>query len=627
MGLVRRNAENLTPADTAELARIASRWRLPSVSLTSGSASFVRTVRDGAPATRRARGRPLFAGVATVQNRETLVQGLGPPADDADLVADLFDARGVSALAQLRGAFAFASWNEQTRELTLARDYGRGKSLFFHATPDYVVFASHLPDLLAHTAVPKQLDEVALARHLAHQYGQQRGTFFVGIERVPTRHAVVIGPRKIVHSVYWAPELRDEPLYRNDDDYIERARELLDQAVARSVGDSPNFAVMASGGLDSAALLATLCRQTTFEIACYTTVPETAADRIAPAGRYSDERPKTDALARMYPALRFQYRPASAYDPIADTSIFARGGYPTAGVSRSRFGARLRATIAADGYDVMLGGGAGNFGLTWHGADLLPALARQARFAALLHEARATARRERSWTGRVLVWELFVPSLPLAARQMIKRSRTEDLFAPYGSVPLRREIVAELDLARLWEEDGFDPLYAWGGSRARDRARWVFDQNQGQHDNFAASPTAIDAELRNPLGDRDLLEFAFNVPEHLYRRDGIPRWLARQLLSDRLPPEIVNEQRRGAQDLPWFQALSARRAELGAELEQMDHSLLASRLFDIPRLKRLVDHWPKDARDAEARGGAYMLALEQAVYVFQFMRWATQGNA
>ena len=47
-----------------------------------------------------------------------------------------------------------------------------------------------------------------------------------------------------------------------------------------------------------------------------------------------------------------------------------------------------------------------------------------------------------------------------------------------------------------------------------------------------------------------------------------------------------------------------------------------------PRLQASRSNWPcRDAQAAEALGASHMLMLEQAVHVFQFIRWATNENA
>jgi asparagine synthase (glutamine-hydrolysing) len=529
----------------------------------------------------------------------------------------------------LRGAFAIAMWDEAARALVLARDCGYGKSLFFHRGGDAAIFASNLPDLLAHRDVPRQLDEIALASFLLHDQQYQRTkTFFAGVERVPSRHVYTLSAERTLRRAYWSPRIADRPLYRRDEDYIARGRELLDQAVARAVSDQPNYAVLASGGLDSAAVAATLARQSRADITCYTAYPERDWGVSVPLGAYADERPKTEVLAAAYPALRFRYVGIADLVRSAgpDSDLFPSSAAPSPNISRTRLGRVLRQRVAADGFAVCLVGMTGNLGLSWNGTDLLARLMREMKWISAWREAGLTARRSGAARARVLAREVLLPAMPRALRRALRRRNTTSPFSLYGNCPLRAERVAELGLDSIWRDEDFDPLFAWPRAGPEQRATWLFDNPQAAQDRLAARPGARDVEVRDPLADRDLLEFTLNVPATLFRRDGVPRWFARAVLADRVPSEILEETRRGSQQGPKFEALSARRAEIAAEVERMAHSPLASRLFDVPRLKYLVANWPKDAAEAERRRGAYMLSLEQAVHVFQFMRWATQGN-
>jgi len=134
-------------------------------------------------------------------------------------------------------------------------------------------------------------------------------------------------------------------------------------------------------------------------------------------------------------------------------------------------------------------------------------------------------------------------------------------------------------------------------------------------------------DTRNPFCDRDLVDFCLSVPETLYRRNGIRRWFARQVFGDRLPREILSEIRSGEQAPNWFESLDARKSIIAAEVERLESSHLASRLIDIPRVKRLIAEWPKNARSAQARFKEYRNALDRAVHVGQFIRWVEGGNA
>jgi asparagine synthase (glutamine-hydrolysing) len=154
----------------------------------------------------------------------------------------------------------------------------------------------------------------------------------------------------------------------------------------------------------------------------------------------------------------------------------------------------------------------------------------------------------------------------------------------------------------------------------------MFDFHQNARDKGEPPDGAIGIDARDPHADRRLLEFTLQVPEWLFRRDGIPRSFARRVLSDRLPREILDERRRGANGTNWFAFLDARRHDIASDIERLEASPLASRLIDLPRLKGLMAQWPKDAQEAENRVWEYRQALARGVHVGRFIRWVEGGN-
>ena len=94
-----------------------------------------------------------------------------------------------------------------------------------------------------------------------------------------------------------------------------------------------------------------------------------------------------------------------------------------------------------------------------------------------------------------------------------------------------------------------------------------------------------------------------------------------------IPSEIVGERRRGAQHVSWFRTLNAQRAEIARDLDSIAASPLASRLLDLPRLRRLLAELPQDESTAQARKDDYTFILARGVYVGNFIRWVEGGNA
>jgi asparagine synthase (glutamine-hydrolysing) len=183
-------------------------------------------------------------------------------------------------------------------------------------------------------------------------------------------------------------------------------------------------------------------------------------------------------------------------------------------------------------------------------------------------------------------------------------------------------------LVRQWRDQCFDPWFGpYDSNPRRWRAYRLFDFNQYGRDTRGLAEEIFGYGLRDPHADRRLLEFALSVPEPMYHRAGIQRWFARRVFADRLPHEILAEPRRGANNPAWFRSLDAARPQLAAEIGRLEASALASRLLDLPRLKRLMVEWPENDSEAEKRSAEYRLALARGVHVGRFIRWVEGGNA
>lgn len=582
-------------------------------------------------------GRTLFAALARLDNRDELGAALGFAAaelarlGDAELLLRMIERHGEAGIARCLGAFAFALWDADNRTLTLGRDCLGDKPLFYHCGRGFVAFATTLGALLALPEVPRQIDEVALARFMALDMTEGPRTFYRGIERVPSRSLVRIDGGSVRHAHYWAPDLDAPPPYRREDDYAARARELFDQAVAAAIKDTPRVAIAASGGLDSSAIAATVARLGTAQsITCFTMVPPQGTQIDVGPLRYLDERDKMAALARMHPQLDVRCLAPAGLHPLEQDYVrfFARANLPVFGPTTHGWYAHLDDAVAAAGHRALLIGNYGNFGLTWGGNFALLALLRSGAWIEFARELQASARHSRRSLMRTFAGNVLVPGSPRMLRRAIYRLRRQDPDSVAHYSALNPTFIAEHGLARHWQTPDFDPWFAINGWHpARHRAARLFDRNQTIRDAAGMAEEVNGFELRDPHRDRRLLEFALAVPEPLFHRDGMPRAFARKVFADRLPPEIVNEYRRGAPVPDWFRRLSLRRAEIAAEVERIDASPLARRLIDVPRLKALMAQWPKDEHIAETRAGDYKLALTRGVHVGQFVRWVEGANA
>lgn len=581
---------------------------------------------------------PLFVSLCHLDNRPELGAALGIPAPelarlpDTALLMRMVDKEGDEEVARCLGGFVFASWDVNRRALTLGRDcLGLSHTLFFYRDGNVAAFATTLVGLLSLPFVPREIDEISLADYVAVNVLETRRTFYRGIERVPTRTMVTLSRAGARHRYYWSPDLNAPPPYRRDEDYIERARELFDQAVAAATDGQQGFAVTLSGGLDSSAVAATAVRLGRGErVACYTLVPPPGCVSDPRARAYQDETDKVQALSRLYPQLDVHLLMPRAPHPLEEdtTRHFAETGLPVNSGPNFGWFAYLHDAVAAGGHKVLATGIHGNVGLTWPGLDFLWTLLSTGEWRRFARELKVVAAEYDQSLSHIFLSRIVLANMPASVHRAIHRLRGRDPYNVAGFSPLNPAFIAECDLPRHWREVGFDPWFRRSRSTLRrHRAAQVFDHNLPGRDLISLLDEQYGFQLRDPHADRRLLEFALSVPETVYRRDGVSRWFARQVFADRLPREILDERRRGAQGGAWFQRLDVRRQEIAAEVERLEASPLASRMLDVPRLKQLVDDWPKDDDEALKRHVDYKSVFYRGVHFGRFIRWVEGGNA
>lgn len=580
-------------------------------------------------------GRSLFAAIARLDNRAELAEALGLPAadlartSDAALLLQMFERWGGDGVARCLGAFAFAHWDADARRLTLGRDCLGHCSLFFHHAGETVFFSNRLGALLALPEVPRAIDEIALANFLAVNRRDARRTAYRDIERTPSRSLVTIDRSGIRCSHYWSPDFDAPPPYRRDENYVARARELFDQAVLSATAGFREVAIGLSGGLDSSAIAATVARLgQASHIVGYTTLPAPDVTITPGRRRYRDEREKVKALGRMYPALEANFLTLEAAHSFDDdpTRYFAQALFP-------RFGGLNLGTVGTltdilSKHPLALFGPRGNVGLTWTGQFSLLALLRGGQWATFAQELPLVLRHSHQGAARTLVSDLFKPGMPMGMRRAWHKIRGRDPDSVARQSGLNPDFIAQNNLPRLWREQGFDPWFEPDGwNPAQYRAWHLFDKAGIDRDNTDWPEQTHGLAVRDSFADRRLLEFALAVPEPLYRRNGVPRSFARAVFADRLPREILDETRRGANNLDWFRKLDRKKPQIAAEIERLEASPTARRLIDLPRLKRLLDDWPKDDQAVQRRLAEYNAVLARAVHVGSFIRWVEGGNA
>ncbi len=195
---------------------------------------------------------------------------------DTEVIAHLAeDLEPVDLARRLEGMFAFAVWDERRGRLVLGRDRMGKKPLYYWSGGDALVFGSEIKAVLAHPWVSRELDVEAIPDYLAFGYVPTPRTFFRGVRSVPPGHVLTRGPGgDVLVESYWEPPIPGvngvSTLDVTLDEAAAEVLRLLSAAVERRmVADVPLGAFL-SGGVDSSTVVALMARSSSRPVQTFT---------------------------------------------------------------------------------------------------------------------------------------------------------------------------------------------------------------------------------------------------------------------------------------------------------------------------------------------------------------------
>lgn len=176
---------------------------------------------------------------------------------DTEVLLGLFAREGERMLPRLRGMFAFAIWDTQSRELFLARDPYGIKPLYYTRTKDGLLFASQVKALLASGLVSKEREPAGLAGFYLWGSVPEPWTLYRDVFALPAGHWLRLRAGEPETPVCWhdiRAHWRSEGCKATAQELQEHVRQAVTDSVrAHLVADVP-VSVFLSGGIDSAAL-------------------------------------------------------------------------------------------------------------------------------------------------------------------------------------------------------------------------------------------------------------------------------------------------------------------------------------------------------------------------------------
>lgn len=189
---------------------------------------------------------------------------------DTEVIVHLYEEYGEECVSKFRGMFAFALWDTRKKLLLLARDRVGIKPLYYVLTDGCLIFASEIKALLVDPAVKREIDPQAIDRFLTYYYVPGAETALRGIRRLEPGHYLILQNGKIRIKQYW--DLCFETGGQNGN--LGRATaqlvELLRETVRDHMISDVPVGILLSGGVDSTAMLSFALGETDRDVKTFT---------------------------------------------------------------------------------------------------------------------------------------------------------------------------------------------------------------------------------------------------------------------------------------------------------------------------------------------------------------------
>jgi len=519
---------------------------------------------------------------------------------DTEVIAHLYEERGVDCLSALRGMFGVAVWAEHTQQLFLGRDRLGKKPLFYAQQGNRLVFGSEIKAILAAAPELAEPDPEAMVPYFRQGFVSEPKTMFRGIRKLPAAHWLTFKNGIVTTSRYWQLYFRDsEPESRPAGELVEELDALLEESVRIRLMSEVPLGVFLSGGLDSSTVVAYAHKTGLRPLKTFTIGfdrPEWDESHHAQivADHFGTDHHvlhlgENDLKAHLPETVLSLVRHFD--EPFGDSSSL-----PTYYVSKL---AREHVTVilSGDGGDELFLGYTSHKGVrfadyyqrlpTWLNRGILPILSRTG--ATLLPAGRkyGALRAAKVLEDSLLPFEqMYLSKGSLCSEILLKQLFTREFSA---------------QASRFWAPQYPEDVSAvmHSGLLALNKASYIDIRHRLLEDMLVKvdrMSMAHSLEVRSPLLDHRLVEFAASLPASVKLRGWTGKAILRDTVRRYLPAATLRKRKQGF-SVPLREWLRGGLHEMVCDYLSAANGHLAPEVFNHVTISRLIAEHHKGERD------------------------------
>lgn len=179
---------------------------------------------------------------------------------DTEVIIKLYEKKGIACINDISGMFAFAIWDDNLKQLFMIRDRLGKKPFYYYLDPDnpsQFSFASEIKSILTLPNIKRELRLDAAYDFFAYQYVPDPKSIFKHIHKIPPAHYMTIKDGDITLKQYWDVSFKvSEP--DSEQVALDELYSIIERSTQRRMISDVPLGAFLSGGVDSSGIVATM---------------------------------------------------------------------------------------------------------------------------------------------------------------------------------------------------------------------------------------------------------------------------------------------------------------------------------------------------------------------------------
>ena len=535
---------------------------------------------------------------AIIDNREELLSLLGIEGHNVDDYSDseyilmAYRKYAEDCTKYLIGDYSFVIYNTQKNIVELFSDHTGTRCLYYYKNKNILMFSTVYMPIVNQFKLFDNLNDRWITDFLAMNSVQHntdaRECIYEDIYQVEPAHYIEISCDNIFNVLYWDTKNIKIDNNKTEEEYVKGFMEVFQEAVECRLRSNKDIAIMVSGGLDSAsvaAIASNKLKKQHKKLKAYTSIPSKAYT-IKDGYYIENESKEVEELVELCGNIDLTLcdcEGEDSYKLIDELIDIMEGPYKI--IENSYWLNYITKTASEDNCKIILTGQCGNSTISY--GDFLvniKTLLDDRKYIKAWHEIDRGCKLH-DFSRKQLIKKIYKYmnniknnsdcfKYSCVKEELIDKYEVKDRFKelevmPENFKPHRYEEVIQLANNPL----GFSHL-------AQIDTKWTL---------------AYGVIKRDPTRDKRVIEYLMTLPNDMYVKDGVERYLIRKSMKGMIPDSIrLNISRRGLQAADYFQRISPYIGEIKDEIIEAINNPKIQKYIDIDKVKANLDKLDND---------------------------------